>query len=188
MELFFFWLLMALVVALVANSKGRSAGLWFFYGLIIWPLALIHAFFLNKTVEALEQEKQKMGEIRCPNCAGWVYKEAKACPHCQSQLSSHGRATSSAGAASGGSATGAVWQNTRNLDSAQYKIFLSEKYNIQKNELFGKFVCGDGMFDALDDALAHADQIDRKQQSDRLERQKRSSASKMSLPPHLQDK
>lgn len=42
MEFFFFWLIMGGVVALIANSKGRNPVGWFFYGALIWPIALTH--------------------------------------------------------------------------------------------------------------------------------------------------
>jgi hypothetical protein len=48
MELFFLWMLMAVVVAMVAKSKGRSAIAWFFYGFLIWPIALVHALLLRQ--------------------------------------------------------------------------------------------------------------------------------------------
>ena len=41
MGIFAFWVLMAVVVAVAANGKGFNAVGWFFYGLLIWPVALI---------------------------------------------------------------------------------------------------------------------------------------------------
>jgi hypothetical protein len=43
-----FFLIMAVIVAMVANSKGRYAFGWFFYGLLIWPIALVHALLLKR--------------------------------------------------------------------------------------------------------------------------------------------
>jgi DNA-directed RNA polymerase subunit RPC12/RpoP len=191
MEIFFFWLIMAVVVSFVANAKGRSAGLWFLYGLVIWPIALIHAIVMSKTVEALEQEKLGQGNIRCPNCADWVYKEAKTCPHCQHRLTAKSRVqpvSLSKAVRENLTIEEDTWQAARNLNAATYKIYLSEKFNIKKNELFEQYVCGDEMFDSLDDALAHADQLDREQNSDSSRTQNLGSGNKMSLPPHLQNK
>lgn len=42
MEFLVFWLIMGGVVALIANSKGKSPVAWFFYGMLIWPIALVH--------------------------------------------------------------------------------------------------------------------------------------------------
>lgn len=38
---------LALVVSAVASAKGRSASKWYFYGVWIWPIALIHIAFLS---------------------------------------------------------------------------------------------------------------------------------------------
>lgn len=42
MLFFMFWLVMGGVVAIIAKSKGKSAFLWFLYGFVIWPIALVH--------------------------------------------------------------------------------------------------------------------------------------------------
>jgi len=42
MELLLFWIIMGVVVGIIANSKGKSFFPWFFYGLMIWPVALTH--------------------------------------------------------------------------------------------------------------------------------------------------
>ena len=182
MELFFFWLIMAAVVALVASAKGRSGGLWFVYGLVIWPIALIHAVVITKDVAAIEKEKQKEGKMRCPNCADWVYKEAKTCPHCQYQLK--GKSQVQPDALSKAVRESVIiedeeefWEGDRNLQAARYKIYLSEKYDIQKNELFGKFVCLDEMFDTIDEAVAKADQVDQERELAFLEAEKNKADS-----------
>lgn len=43
-----FWIVMALVVAVIASTKGRSGFGWFFYGLLIWPVALAHVAFIRR--------------------------------------------------------------------------------------------------------------------------------------------
>jgi hypothetical protein len=43
-----FWIVMALVVAVVASGKGRSGIGWFFYGLLLWPVALAHICVLRR--------------------------------------------------------------------------------------------------------------------------------------------
>lgn len=42
MELLLFWIVMGIVVGIVASSKGRSFVAWSLYGVIIWPIALVH--------------------------------------------------------------------------------------------------------------------------------------------------
>lgn len=36
------WVIMAIIVAIIANSKGRSPFMWGLYGFAIWPIALVH--------------------------------------------------------------------------------------------------------------------------------------------------
>lgn len=42
MELLIFWVIMAVIVGMIASSKGRNPVAWGFYGLLIWPIALVH--------------------------------------------------------------------------------------------------------------------------------------------------
>lgn len=48
----------------------------------------------------------------------------------------------------------------RDLADDAYKLYLSDKYNVQKNDLFDKYVCNEQMFDSLEEALAHADSLE----------------------------
>ena len=48
---------------------------------------------------------------------------------------------------------------TRDLADDGYKLYLAEKYSIQRNDVFEKFVCADKMFPTLADALTHADPL-----------------------------
>jgi hypothetical protein len=49
MEWLVVWIMaiMGGVVAILANSKGRRAGAWFLYGLLAWPIALIHIIVIK---------------------------------------------------------------------------------------------------------------------------------------------
>ena len=49
----------------------------------------------------------------------------------------------------------------RNLESDDYKLWLSKTYNIQKNELFEKYEFDEKLFATLDDVLFCGDQKDR---------------------------
>ena len=52
------WFLLVLVIALIpasiARSKGRSFGLWYIYGVALWIVAVIHAALLQPDTKALE--------------------------------------------------------------------------------------------------------------------------------------
>jgi hypothetical protein len=47
MEFVIIWIILGAVVAMVANSKGRSPIPWFFYGAFIFPVGLTHALLLK---------------------------------------------------------------------------------------------------------------------------------------------
>lgn len=86
MELVFFWVVMAIVVAIIANSKGRSAGLWFIYAFLIWPVALVHILVQPRGDQAERDRARKSGRRPCPFCAEMIRPEATVCPHCQKDL------------------------------------------------------------------------------------------------------
>lgn len=46
---------MGSLVAVIAQAKGRSPGLWLVYGLLLWPVALVH--ILRKKPTALEPRR-----------------------------------------------------------------------------------------------------------------------------------
>lgn len=86
MEFFLFWLVMALVVAIVAANKGRSGFLWFFYGLVIWPVALVHALVTPRSPQAAQRRLHREGRVKCPFCAEFIRPEARLCPFCRRGL------------------------------------------------------------------------------------------------------
>ena len=86
MEYFGLWFIMAIVCAMIAAKKGRSAVGFFFYGLIMWPIALVHALLLEKTAETALLQEVGSGRYPCLFCAEFVRKEARVCPHCRRDL------------------------------------------------------------------------------------------------------
>lgn len=51
----------------------------------------------------------------------------------------------------------------RELSSDPYKIYLSKKFDIQKNDVFSKFICQEKMFPSIDEALAYAHDIEQQE-------------------------
>jgi len=76
MEFVVLVVLIGLIPAAIASSKGRNFFLWWLYGMAIFIVALPHALIMGP-----DGTKRK-----CPNCAETVRVEAKVCPHCQREI------------------------------------------------------------------------------------------------------
>jgi len=83
MELLLVCGVFALIVAMVAGSKGRSGIAWFLYGLVLWPVALVHALLIKPNDTALVARGDAR---RCPACAELVKLEARKCRFCGTAL------------------------------------------------------------------------------------------------------
>ena len=86
----FFWglaVVIAFMVATLANSKGYRPLGWGIYGLLIWPVALIH-ILIKPDLKAAQGAvaRERAGRSLCPFCAEPVKRQAKVCPHCQRDL------------------------------------------------------------------------------------------------------
>lgn len=87
MELIILWAGMAILVAIIASSKGLGGFGWFIYGLLIWPVALIHVLVAQPNKKHVENQMLAGGDMRkCPFCAEMVKSEATVCRYCQRDL------------------------------------------------------------------------------------------------------
>ena len=86
MELFLFWIVMAVICAMVATNKGHSGIAWFIYGFIIWPIALVHAILIAPPVNVELEKAVQRGMRKCPACAEMIKAEAKLCRFCRTEL------------------------------------------------------------------------------------------------------
>ncbi len=74
-----FGLIGAVIVAMIADHKGRNVMGWFVFGLVLWPFALV-AIFLE------DNGSPDKSRLPCPHCAELVLAKAKVCPHCQGEI------------------------------------------------------------------------------------------------------
>lgn len=83
MEILIIAVLIGLIPAAIARGKGKSFGLWWFYGAAIFIVALPHAIFMRADERALESKQLSSGMKKCPSCAELIKQDARVCKHCQ---------------------------------------------------------------------------------------------------------
>ena len=80
------WLAMAVIVTVLATRKGRNGFLWFVYGILLWPVALIHILIADSAVERDRKRALMEGKMPCPSCKQMIMQGAMKCPFCQTKL------------------------------------------------------------------------------------------------------
>ena len=80
MEFLIVALVIGLIPAAIASKKGRSFMLWWFYGAMLFIVALPMAIFMKPLSESAD------GKRKCPKCAEFVQPDATICKHCKSEL------------------------------------------------------------------------------------------------------
>lgn len=91
MEIFLFWFLFSIAIAVWAGNKGRSGLLWFLLAVVISPL--LAAIFLAVSKNLKEPaghigytQASPLTHVQCPDCAELVLNEARVCKHCGCRL------------------------------------------------------------------------------------------------------
>jgi len=75
-------IIIGLIPAIIAKSKGKSFVLWWIYGAGLFIAALPHSLIMKPT-EAMQIQQ---GMKKCPQCAELIKKEAKVCRFCSRSL------------------------------------------------------------------------------------------------------
>lgn len=92
MQTVIFWFLAAVVVGVIAGSKGRSGFGWFVLAVLISPLlAGILVLVLGRPGGAVAvangaDQPNADTHVRCPDCRELVLRDARKCKHCGSGL------------------------------------------------------------------------------------------------------
>src|SRR4051794_9194127 len=77
LEILFFWFAGAVLVGVIANSKGRSGIGWFLLAALLSPLLSLIAVVAMPRVKPFEEPTKA-----CPRCAETVKLAAMVCKHC----------------------------------------------------------------------------------------------------------
>ncbi|TPL05600.1 zinc ribbon domain-containing protein [Mesorhizobium sp. B2-4-16] len=78
--------LIGLLPAAIASSKGRSFVLWWIYGAALFIVALPHALIMRSDQRAIEGRAISSGMKKCPQCAELIKSEAKICRYCHNAV------------------------------------------------------------------------------------------------------
>lgn len=79
--------LIGLIPALIAKGKGRSFGLWWFYGAALFIVALPHSLLMSANAEGIERQQRADGMKKCEHCAEFIKADAKVCRYCARDVS-----------------------------------------------------------------------------------------------------
>jgi len=82
LEVLIILMVLAVIPAAIAGRKGRPAGVWWLYGVILFPVALIHSVLVGVDQRGLDERAAGSGQVRCPHCSEFVRPEAVRCRHC----------------------------------------------------------------------------------------------------------
>lgn len=82
MEVLSIVLIIGIIPAMIASSKGRSFFLWYIYGVCFFIIALVHSILISKNSELVSAELS-YGKKKCPQCAEWIQADALVCRYCQ---------------------------------------------------------------------------------------------------------
>jgi hypothetical protein len=74
--------LIGLIPAFIARNKGRNFLLWWFYGAMMFIVALPHSLLIKSANQTVEQKQMSKGTKKCFYCAEFIEREARVCRYC----------------------------------------------------------------------------------------------------------
>lgn len=75
---------LGLIPATIAwRWKGRNFFRWWGYGIVLFPIALVHSCFISKTDEKILSDGMHK---QCPFCKEIVKLDAVVCKHCGKKI------------------------------------------------------------------------------------------------------
>jgi hypothetical protein len=86
MGIFFTALLIGLIPAFIAQSKGRNFVIWYIYGVLLFIFAFIHSLIIKPTAKQREKDRIADGLKKCPFCAEYIKFDAKVCRYCGKEV------------------------------------------------------------------------------------------------------